>query len=289
MAYVEMPEMPRPDDPSVSAAVQAMERALKKSAATMDEQEARYLVDAYYQMQEDRIRNDGRIRAVLESGEPHDIFRYLSDSTQLLERQVRGALDVYSNSSELGQWARSITGVGPVIAAGLLAHIDVTIHPTCGYIWRFAGLDPSVSWGKGEKRPWNAKLKVLCWKLGESFVKVKGRDSGFYGHVYESRRAYEEARNESGDNATVAASTLKSKKLGKETESYKAYTEGRLPKGQIHARSKRYAVKLFLSHYHWVGYEIATGNPPAKPYAISILGHADLIRPPNWEGKAKAS
>jgi hypothetical protein len=40
----------------------------------------------------------------------------------------------------------SIKGIGPVIAAGLLANIDITKAPTAGHIWRFAGLDPSSKW-----------------------------------------------------------------------------------------------------------------------------------------------
>lgn len=56
----------------------------------------------------------------------------------------------------------SIHGIGPVISAGLLAHIDIHRAVTVGHIWRFAGLDPSVKWLKKTKRPWNAGLKVLC-------------------------------------------------------------------------------------------------------------------------------
>jgi hypothetical protein len=44
----------------------------------------------------------------------------------------------------------------------LLARIDIVKAPTAGHIWRYAGLDPTVRWNKGEKRPWNAGLKVLC-------------------------------------------------------------------------------------------------------------------------------
>ena len=37
-------------------------------------------------------------------------------------------------------------GIGPVIAAGLLANIDIKQAPTVGHIWRFAGLDPTNKW-----------------------------------------------------------------------------------------------------------------------------------------------
>ena len=52
-----------------------------------------------------------------------------------------------------------------------------------------AGLDPTVTWGKGERRPWNAELKVLCWKLGDSFVKVSNKEGALYGRIYRERKA----------------------------------------------------------------------------------------------------
>lgn len=53
-----------------------------------------------------------------------------------------------------------------------------------------------------------------------------------------------------------------------------------------HSRAKRWAVKLFLAHYHHVAWSLATGTPPPKPYVISVLGHADFIAPPNFDGAA---
>ena len=55
--------------------------------------------------------------------------------------------------------------------------------------------------------------------------------------------------------------------------------KGILPDGHIHARAKRYAVKLFLAHLHSVWYEIEFGREPPLPYAIAILGHAHHIKP----------
>ena len=112
-------------------------------------------------------------------------------------------------------------GTGPrlwalAIAAGFLAHIDIERAPTVGHIWRFAGLDPTQKWEKKTKRPWNADLKTLCWKLGESFVKVKGNENDIYGKVYEARKAQEVLRNEAGELADQAADVLKNKRIGKQ-------------------------------------------------------------------------
>lgn len=258
--------------------IQKLTRDIKSAAVTMSRQEARYLVDMYYQMQDNRIRAAGQVRSMQD--EPHTTLAWLQAQSETLEGQVKRALDAYSMSTEVGRWSRSICGIGPVIAAGLMAHIDIERAPTAGHIWAFAGLDPTKSWNKGEKRPWNASLKTLCWKIGESFVKVKGRDSDVYGNVYEERKAYEHERNERGEYAEQAASILATKKFRGDTKAKAAYEACRLPDGHIHARAKRYAVKLFLAHWHEVAYIERYGKAPPSPYAIAMLGHAHKIPVP---------
>jgi hypothetical protein len=272
-----------PDDYRGLEAVTRLSRDLKKAAQTLSPDEARYLVDAYYQMQGDRIRSANQVRALTASEEPHQTIAWLADNAGVLERSIAGALDAYSKASLVGTWARSICGIGPVIAAGLLAHIDITKAPTAGHIWRFAGLDPTVTWEKKAKRPWNASLKTLCWKIGESFVKVSTNDDDVYGHLYVARKAYEQQRNEAGALADQAAAKLEKFRIGKGTEARKAYEAGRLPPAHVHARAKRWAVKLFLAHYQAVAYRDHFGTDAPKPYILTREGgHAHEITVPNW-------
>lgn len=263
-------------------AVDKLTKDLKTASVTLSKDEARFLVDAYYTMQEQRIRTANQVRALSESGEPHSVIQWYLGQSETLENQVKRALDAYSGASPLGCWARSICGIGPVISAGLLAHIDVT-KPTVGHIWRFAGLDPTVKWEKGQKRPWNASLKTLCWKMGESFVKVQNNDADVYGKMYAARKQLEAAKNAEHAYKDQAAAMLAAKRIGKETGAYKAYSEGELPDGHLHARAKRYAVKMFLSHYHAVGHFLATGRVAPRPWIIEFGGHAHMKYPPNLE------
>lgn len=260
----------------------------KLASATLGQDEARFLVDAYYIMQDNRIRSDGQVRSILKAAEkegkpeePHEVLSWLADMNRVLERQIALALDVYSDSFAVGKWMRRQKGIGPVIAAGMLAHLDITKAETAGAFWSFAGLDPRAKWGKGEKRPWNADLKVLCWKLGESFVKVSGYEDAYYGKVYAERKALETARNDAFEYKDQAEHILATKNIKKSTDAYKAYSQGKLPPAHIHARAKRYAVKLFLAHLHEVMYKDHYGKDPPLPYAIAHLGHAHKIDPPN--------
>lgn len=260
-------------------AITRLSKDLVSAAQTLSHSEARFLVDAYYLMQDARIRANAQVRALGASGEPHDVLRWLAAQNDALEGQVKRALTKYAESQRLGEWALSVHGIGPIITAGLLAHIDIGKAPTVGHIWRFAGLDPTLKWEKKTRRPWNASLKSLCWKIGESFVKTSGNEEAFYGRIYQERKAYEIARNERGELAEQAAAALAAKRIGKDTPAYQAYHAGKLPPAHLHARAKRYAVKLFLAHYHEVGYQHLHGCAPPLPYPIAYLGHVHKIDP----------
>jgi hypothetical protein len=255
---------------------------LKRAAVDLTDSEARYLVDAYYTIQEYRISTAAQVREAKKIGEPNEVIDWMFDHLETLEHQIKRALDMYTDSKPIGKWAKSICGIGPVLAAGLIANIDITKAPTAGHIWSFAGLDPTQEWNKGEKRPWNARLKVLCWKIGESFVKVSGNDKDFYGKYYVERKQQETAKNEALAYSDQAAAKLEKYKIGKDTDAYKSYSVGKLPPAHIHARAKRYAVKLFLAHYQQVAYELHYGTKPPNPYPIAVLGHAHMIEPPNF-------
>lgn len=260
-------------------AVQRLSLDLAKASATLTHQEARFLVDAYYLMQDGRKRGDNQVRAM--SAEPHMVISWLATQHDTLESQIKRALDRYSDAQAVGLWMKSLYGIGPVIAAGLLAHIDINKSPTAGHIWRFAGLDPSTKWNRAQKRPWNAALRTLSWKIGQSFMKFAAHPECTYGHLYRKRKEYEIKRNDSGGNKDYAAQMLAEKKYGKTTEAYKALITGKLPPAQIDARARRYAVKLFLSHLQTVWWFVEHKQLPPDPYVIAHKGHVDYVPIPN--------
>jgi hypothetical protein len=282
-------------DPALLTPVQRLSRDMANAAKTISDAEARFLVDAYYSMQDARIRADGQIRSIVktpvdtgevnEDGEPrlaiepHDVLMWLSEQNSTLEGQIKRALQRYVDGHVVGSWLMGVHGIGPVISAGLLAHIDINKAVTVGHIWRFAGLDPTVRWEKKTKRPWNAQLKVLTWKAGESFVKFSGSDECFYGKIWRKQKDEYIRRNDAGLYAARAAEILATKKLGKDTDAFAHYSAGRLPPAHVHAMARRYAVKLFLSHLHGEMYRRILKTEPPLPYPIAHLGHAHIIKP----------
>jgi hypothetical protein len=128
------------------------------------------------------------------------------------------------------------------------------------------------------RRPYNADLKVTCWKIGDSFCKVSGRPGAYYGHVYRGRKIQEVARNNQRAFANQATKSLETRSI-RDPKLRKTYEDGKLPDGRLELRARRYAVKLFLSHW-WEVARKAEGLPVPVPYPIAHLGHKDRIDPP---------
>ena len=150
--------------------IDKLSTALRQAARNLGPQEARYLVDAYYQAQDVRIRNAHQVRSMEEGADPGILVWYGAQS-KLMEGQIKGALQAFAEGQEVGKWMLSITGIGPVIAAGMLAHIDISKAPTAGNIWSFAGLNPKVEWRSAAD--WRKRMAELL-NLPKLPVKLSG-------------------------------------------------------------------------------------------------------------------
>jgi hypothetical protein len=264
-----------------------LKRDVAAAAASLTLDEARWAVDTYYQIQKFRVGTNNRVKGLdrdaVKAGtepEPHLFLGWTLDQLEVLEKQMVRGLAAFAAEHPVHPWLDSIVGIGPVLSAGLIAHLE--LRPTVGAWYRFAGLDPTMTWAKGEKRPWNTTLKTLCWKIGDSFVKVSGRDDAYYGRAYVTRKIYEIERNKPELMVETVAKTLAEKKFSRDTQAKRAYDLGILPPGRIDLRARRWATKLFLSHLHEVWWRLEhNGEMPPAPFAIARLGHADYLPPPN--------
>lgn len=325
------------EDEGVESVVYA-DLDLKRAAELMTTTEARFVVDYYYQVQEYRKRTKSQAAALKEAQEPTILTNWLAQQMVSTEAHIKKYLDVWSDASPVGRWSKSNVGIGPVIAAGLLAHINMNIAKHPSQVWNYAGLNPQVEWlgkerasamvsevlGKNKvandndiiaianltlrnwvnikalavdeegvvtatalraamaRRPWNADFKVLCWKAGDCFVKFSNHPKTYYGRLYKERKAREIVANQNGAFAKQAEQVLATKNFSRDTTAKQAYEKGQLPDGHIHARAMRYAVKIFLAHWHQVAYETTFNEPAPLPYATVYMGHEDYMPPPNY-------
>lgn len=253
-----------------------------------DPQTVRELVKAYYRIQDARIAIAAQSRELLKYGKSNELNDHIAKNMKYMEQSLVDPFIHFTNSYVAGRWAISQYGIGPVITAGLLSNIDISKAHTAGSIWRFAGMDPTVVWQKGEKRPWNADLKVLVWKIGQSFMKFSGRDQCFYGKLYLQDKARRVQANEAGAYSDRAKSILSDREWKKDNVTRRRLQAGYLPDGQIDAQARRFAAKIFLSHFHTVWYEDHQSNLQGvpvrapRPYVIQHGGHVHMIEIPNY-------
>lgn len=263
--------------------LELINKDIKNSASILDMQSARVVVDAFYQVQTFRMALASQIRSEKKAGESCKFLEFLLTNMQITENNIKGALTVFVQPHEIYKWLKTVYGIGDIISAGLIAYIDIERCQTAGQIFTYAGLCPGKDRSvKGKKNPFNKDLKVLCWKIGQSFLKFHNDDECYYGKIYSFRKKYEEELNEKlvyKDQADykLAHFDLRNK------EQKECYKKGMLPSAHIERRCQRYATKMFLSHLFTVWYEMVHHEKPPKPYAIAILGHAHEIPIPNWD------
>ena len=147
----------------------------------MDKDAARILITTYYNLQKQRIRIGNQLFALSQNSKQSMMLEAMHAQLEAQEEIIKKSLDQWTLRTSAGQWLRSIHGIGPVLAAGLIAFIDIKKAKSYGSVHRYAGLDPTCVWRKGEKCPWNRDLKNIAYKCGLSFVKSSGSEGAFYG------------------------------------------------------------------------------------------------------------
>lgn len=190
--------------PDVDAAIPEIDKVLNQdlitAAATMGPREARYNVDLFYQTQGIRKAAKEQGRSMDKGAqpiEPHLFLDYIHTNAARQERRIFQAMDVYSDQKAVGIWAKLNRGIGPVLAAGLMAHIDITRAPTVGHLWRFAGLDPTVEWLGTERG--EEVVKEACGTRGWGSRAVTEDELALVANVV--NRRMENIRNLAQDDA----------------------------------------------------------------------------------------
>ena len=332
----------------------SISKNVKESVVTINSRnELRFLVDQYYQAQSYRIAADNQIRSIKQGYDTSDseeeipsALEWVSKNLTNQEAQIKSMLDYYTDSVPVGRWLKATIGIGPVIAAGLIAYFDVSKTSHATQFWSYAGLnDNNVPWlgkEKGKKiletaltncginpktikdkseiprqvivevsrlsgrgvpfitrnsrnengvidkehllkhlvmPPYNRNLKVLCYKIGESFVKVSGKPDSLYGELFQEYKESEMEKNANLEFKEQAEAALKEKNYAKSTDAYKYYSKGMLPPAHINARAKRAVVKMFISHLFDAMYIDYYHREPPVPYVIEFKNHTDVILP----------
>jgi len=212
----------------------------------------------------------------------------LKDIEKSIEKDIASALKgvpIYS------QWFKNVTGIGPVIAGGMIGEIsDISRFDHISNLWSWSGFGihngKADRLTKGQKANWNPNMKVLGWKAGQSFIKV----GGYFRLQYEQFKREEIAKNigwfaplepkelvgyKFGDTNITSDTVkgfIKTAKIAGHHEICVCRSDG-----HVNSRAIRRTIKLFLG-LTWMAWREIEGLPIHAQYAGGMLGH-EIITP----------
>lgn len=215
--------------------------------------ELRILTDIRQSFQKIRVGMNGRVSAASRGVDVVDKEQYQrlrNWEGRLVEVEDRLDKDIreMAKDLEIVQSMCKVKGVGLILAAKVVALVDIERADTVSALWRYAGY--SVVDGKrernkkGEKSHYNSRLKTACWLVAGSFLK----SSSPYRRIYDSAREYYSANRPE-------------------------WTDG-----HRHNAAMGRMIKVWLQHL-WLKWRQMEGLPTNNPYAIDKLAHTHVITP----------
>lgn len=213
--------------------------------------ELRILVESFYDMQKLRIAMSNRIFAYTKAGlleyiDPKPALGKLKEAEKELEKEIK---EVVVKHGLWDAWFKDVKGIGPVMAAGIIAwRDDISKSDNVSTFWKYHGFSPGQGRQKGSKLDYNPKAKTHAYKCGIQLLKAKGKYADLYYAAkskYESREDIKQL-HESGD----ARGGMKSYKL------------------HIHYMALRSMIKRFLSDT-WIVWRQVEGLSVTEPYIFS--------------------
>lgn len=114
----------------------------------VSKKETKVLVDYYYQLQEKRLICEGQLRSAIQESDNtvgHELLSWSYNQMRTMEKGYQDILDAVSKSSRVGRWLREIKGIGPTLAAALVAYFDIDKASSAGAFWSYAGLNNNLA------------------------------------------------------------------------------------------------------------------------------------------------
>jgi hypothetical protein len=224
----------------------------------MDKDSIRQLVDVRDRaIQKSRIQFDARLYAIEEGEDQADeetialLVRY-KNRFRALEEELDADILEMVQQYEIYEHVSAVKGIGPTIAAKLIAMIDIDRAPHVSSLWRYSGL--AVTNGKsdrpvkGEKLAYNKRLKTVCaFLIPRALLMAKSPYSELF---YKAREFYSINRPE-------------------------------WTKDHVRRAANRKMVKIFMSHL-WLRWRQLEGLPISAPYVHARLGHTHNYPPEDF-------
>jgi len=236
------------------------------------------LVDAQLVVEKLRVQSQVRQTHLKLRGNQDPETDELHNRIQDLESYIDGRVAAIITAHPAYDWFSRVKGVGKENIGKIVGQVDIERASTISALWKFAGF--SVENGKapkrmkGEKLSYNSQLRSMCWRLGSSLMRAKGK---FYTYYLNEKEKYQQRYENQGIKIVPVAQLPK--KDGKKYE-----PEDKIAEGHVHNQALRKMIKLFLACF-WLAWRESEGLPTSAPYAIDQLKHDSFIKPEEMTDK----
>jgi len=224
----------------------------------MNETYLRTLVDLRERtVQKNRIAFNNRLGAVdrgddIMAKPEYDVMKKWYDRFVDMEKELDEQIVDAVDGSEIVERLAELRGIGRLMAAQVVCMIDIREAQSVSALWRYAGFGVDADGNrdrpvKGQKLPYNKRLKVVCYKVATQFM----MHSSPYRREYDSAKEYYQANRPDWT------------------------------KMHVDRAAKRKMIKLWLSHL-WEVWRKINGLPTRPPYAQDRLSHNTYKSPQEY-------
>lgn len=236
------------------------------------------LANALYFIQKGRVSAQVRQAHLAKNDKKCDLTEELETRFGTFETWLNEQVEDYVKSHPAYPWFSKVKGIGNLNIGKVMSMVDIEKADKISRLWRYAGFacdseGRAERLRKGEKLHFNKVLKSMCWRLGKSLIRAKGKYYDFY-----LKQKTEIAQKLKDRDIEIVPSAELPKESGKHVEK-----DGYFGLGHVDQMAFRKMIKLFLSHL-WLEWRQAEGLEVTLPYAHAIKGHSSLIRPEEMIG-----
>ena len=182
-------------------------KIIKEKSTTITKDELKFIVHLFYSAQKDRIAVSNQLFALtngnmtgkeeLESAS-YSIIKWEFENQTIREKELLKILKLVAESDQRGKWLTSIIGIGPTIAANLMAQLDVTKVQYASQFISYCGLSSqSIELGG---RPWTGKeasRKIVDEIIGDAkeitathIIQIAARTKWSVAHIEKDAATY---------------------------------------------------------------------------------------------------
>jgi hypothetical protein len=232
-----------PDDVQASEEIEKLSKSISESTVYT-------LADVYWESRVQRRHLQKVISSEISSDDKAILTRFEKDFLSI-EDSFKKSIKSYCEDFEVGRWALSQYGVGPITVVRLLRYVDVTKARSHEQLWAYAGLAPK----SGPNQSYNSSLKDTCIDLGRSFIRYSDKSECFYGQLFNKELARRTQLNEQGAYSDLLKeeSVFANKRIQHDVPE-------KLSADRLRSQAQRYAVKIFLVHWFSLDYQDTYGQ-----------------------------